>query len=178
MASITLDERDLLTRANDLHTVFAPLRKGRKRLAIRRANSAGGTVALAASDLAVGWLSYRDASFRTSVETLRGRYFELWRTVGRTKLLLDRAYFTLERIQQASHTFDEILCVHTDPGDIEEYKQGPHLHVTCAEQPIPHCHFPLDLGSLHTVLKDCASLTTAMQRAIRVVATDVLPKFR
>lgn len=179
MASITLTEGDLVTRANDLHTIFAPLRIGRERLALRRANgNPGGTIALAASDSAAGQLDYREASFRTSVDVLRGKYFELWRTLGGTTLVLDRAYFTLERVQQASNSFPEILCLHTDPGDKEEYKQGPHLHVTCAEQPIPHCHFPLELGFLHLVLQDCSALTTAMERAIRVIATDVLPRFK
>jgi hypothetical protein len=70
-----------------------------------------------------------------------------------------------------------VLCLHTDPGDAEVFKQGPHLHVSCAEDPIPHCHFPLDLGSLNMVLKDCDSLTLALQRAIGAIAKEVIREF-
>jgi hypothetical protein len=93
-------------------------------------------------------------------------------------LVLDRAYFTLLEIAPKTREFRELLCIHTDPGDSDELKQGPHLHVSCALDPIAHCHFPLDLGFLQEVLKDCDSLTAAMRRAIAVVGRDVLPRFK
>jgi hypothetical protein len=178
MASISLQERELVSRQNSLHKIFAPLRRGKDRLAMGFANnSAGGTKILVAREQPISSRPYRDESFRTSATALRCSYFELWRVAPSNSLVLDRAYFTLLRVKQASTAFDEILCLHTDPGDHEEFKQGPHLHVSCAEHPIPHCHFPLDLGSLAVVLKNCEALTDAMERAIRVIAEDVLPRF-
>jgi hypothetical protein len=176
MASITLSERDLVTRQNSLHVIFAALRNGKKRVAFGIAkDSPGGTQVLVAKDHNNGRSPYRDESFQTSVKALRCKYFEMWQVTGGDKLLLNRAYFTLLRVNDASRSFDELLCIHTDPADAEVFKQGPHLHVTCAKDPIPHCHFPLELGALEMALKDCDALTSAMRRAIGVVAKEVIP---
>ena len=178
MASITLPERSLHTRANTLHELFAPLRAGKSRVAIGPAkDSPGGTIALVATDARTSGLRYREGSFSTSAQVLRCRYFELWRGSSGRELALDRAYFTLLKILPATHDFQELLCIHTDPADKNNLKRGPHLHVSCAPDPLPHCHFPLEFGFLEAVLRDCGSLTSAMQRAIGLVARDVLPKF-
>ncbi len=178
MGRITLSEQDLHARPNQLHAVFSPLRGQRERVALRFANDGpGGAKALVATDQKTGRLRYREEMFRTSVNTLRCKYFELWTVANGRELCLERAYFTLLRVAQSTRTFDEVLCLHTDPTDADEFKQGPHLHVKCAEDPISHCHFPLDLGWLEMVLTDCSTLTQAMERAIGVVAKDVLPRF-
>ena len=178
MAYITLTEHDLVTRSNRLYKLFSPLRGDRKRVALQRTNGvSGGFLALAASDMASDRLNYREAYFHTSVEALRCRYFELWSTSGGGSLILNRAYFTLVQVDRTAQVFRDILCLHTDPGGENRYKQGPHLHISCAEQPIPHCHFPLDLGCLDIVLENCDALTDAMQRAIQIVATDVLHRY-
>jgi len=92
-------------------------------------------------------------------------------------MALDRAYFTLLEVVPGAHEFRDLLCIHTDPADALDLKQGPHLHISCAPDPMSHCHFPLEFGFLNTVLEDCNSLTAAMQRAIHIVAIDVLPAF-
>jgi hypothetical protein len=178
MTTITLPERELVSRANSLHKIFMPLREQRDRIAFDFAKgSPGGTKVLVATDQAQGSRPRKGESFRTSVKSLRCNYSEEWRVVEHDTFALHHAYFTLLRVKQSSTEFDEILCLHTDPGDDAEFKKGPHLHVSCAEQPIPHCHFPLDLGSLPTVLKDSDALTSAIARAIRVVAEEVVPRF-
>jgi hypothetical protein len=179
MGSITLPERNLRERLNTLHELFAPLRNGRQRVACRFASGCpSGTAALVATDDTVGAGSYRGVSFRTSVKVLRCSYFELWRGPARGSYTLDRAYFTLVEVVRATHEYSDLLCIHTDPGDENNLKQGPHLHVSCAPDPIRHCHFPLEFGFLETVLTDCGSLSLAMQRAIEVIARDVLPRFK
>lgn len=178
VASITLHERDLVRRTNELHTVFAPLRVGRERVSIGFAkDSPGGTIVLVVRDKTLGRSGYRQESFRTSVDALRCQYFELWRASTGGKRVLNRAYFTLLEVVVDSHEFRELLCIHTDPTDEDELKQGPHLHVKRASEPIPHCHFPLEFGFLAQVLKNCDSLTKAMGRAISVIGRDVLPRY-
>ena len=133
MPSITLLERDLIERSDALHEMFAPLRRGKPRIAIGFAkDSPGGTRALVATDGNVAFLRYRDESFRTSTRLLRCQYFELWRSSTRDKLALDRAYFTLLRVEQREHLYQELLCIHADPTDKNDLKQGPHLHMSCA----------------------------------------------
>jgi len=179
MASITLSEQDLSDRRNSLHSMFAPLRGEKPRVALGFAtDSPRGTRALVVTDEKTAGLRYREESFRTSVAALRCRYYELWRTRPGGNLALYRAYFTVVEVVPTTTEFPQLLGVHTDPTDNDDLKQGPHLHVFRAPQPIPHCHFPLDYGFLQTVLEDCDSLTAAMRRAIAVVARDVLPRFK
>lgn len=178
MAAIVLSERDLMARTNSLHSVFAPLREGRARVALGRASdSPGGATAIVAADESASNLRYRGESFRTSVPALRCRYFELWRSASNGKLVLDRAYFTLLKVVPASSAFSELLALHADPGDEVDLKQGPHLHLSCAPEPFPHCHFPMEFGFLKMVLRDADSLTSAIERSIGVIARDVLPRF-
>ena len=179
MAAIKLAERELQARSNTLHVLFAALRDGKPRVAVGFGKGApGGATVLVAKDGQQSAKPYRDESFRTSVETIRCRYFELWRSSGDNFVILDRAYFTLLEVVPEDREFRDVLCIHTDPADVNDLKQGPHLHMTCAPGPVSHCHFPLEFGFLNAVLKDCDSLTAAMQRAISVVAIDVLPAYR
>jgi len=179
MGLITLPEAALHTRSNMLHALFTPLREGKPRVAIGFAyDNPGNTMALVATDEKAGALHYRDESFRTSMDVLRCRYYELWQIAARGDLALDRAYFTLLEVVRATHDFRDLLCIHTDPDDSNDLKQGPHLHLSCAPDPMGRCHFPLEFGCLKAVLKDCDSLTKAMQRAISVVAREVLPRFK
>jgi hypothetical protein len=179
MAAIRLPERDVEGRRNSLHAVFAPLRRPEHRLAFgRAADTPGGSIAIVAHDAKSGPLRYRDERFSTKVGALTCSYFELWRGVGgQDNLVLDRAYFTLFKTSPESRETSEVLCLHSDPGDENDLKRGPHLHLSCAPDPIPHCHFPLEFGFLEAVLKDVDALTSAMRRSIAVVAREVLPRF-
>ncbi len=179
MASITLSERDLNVRRNALHELFTPLRAGYSRVAIEFAKDRpGGMIKLVATDRKASEFHSGDAGFRTKNATLRCRYFELWQGTLKDRLSLYRAYFTLLLVDPETRSLPELLCIHTDPSDADDLKQGPHLHISCARDPIPHCHFPLEFGFLTDVLKDPQSLTSAMQRAISLVARDVLPRFK
>jgi len=178
MALITVPERNLRQRSNTLHEMFIPLREGDSRVAVRYARSGpGGAIRLVATDEKTGGSIRTEESFRTSIQGLRCRYYESWRASAGDTFTLERAYFTLLAILPAAHKYDELLCIHTDPADTDDLKQGPHLHISCAPDPMRHCHFPLAFGFLEVVLRDCDTLTRAMQRAIRVVARDVLPRY-
>ena len=101
MASITLLERDLITRQNELHAIFTPLRERGRRVAFRFANdSPGRAKALVATDQRAGILRYRDAMFQTSVKILRSSTLNCGGKRRPEKLILDRAYFTLLRVDQ------------------------------------------------------------------------------
>lgn len=55
VAWITLHERDLVQRSNELHRIFGPLRVGRERVSIGFAkDSPGGAIVLVAHDMTFG----------------------------------------------------------------------------------------------------------------------------
>lgn len=147
-------------------------------MAIRSAaDSPRGTTALVATDEKTDAARYRGESFRTSAPALRCSYFELWQGPAGDDWALDRAYFTLLEVVPATRDYRDLLCIHADPAEDNDFKRGPHLHLSCAPDPMHRCHFPLEFGFLKIVLKDCDSLTEAMKRAIDIVARDVLPRF-
>jgi hypothetical protein len=134
-------------------------------------------IALVATDEETDVVHYLDASFRTSAVALRCNYHELWQGPARDYWSLNRAYFTLLEVVPALPNYQPLLCIHADPVEDSDFKQGPHLHMSCAPDPMHRCHFPLEFGFLKTVLRDCESLTDAIKRAIEIVAGDVLPRF-
>lgn len=178
MPSITLSTKSLCERSDELHELFIPLRGPKSRLAIRSAtDSPRGTTALVAMDETTDAVHYLSESFRSSVPGLRCSYYELWQGTASDNWVLNRAYFALLRVVPATRDYRDLLCIHADPAEDNDLKRGPHLHVSCAPDPLHRCHFPLEFGFLKMVLKDCNSLTHAMKRAIDIVARDVLPRF-
>ncbi|HEY0556722.1 MAG TPA: hypothetical protein VGG20_20870 [Thermoanaerobaculia bacterium] len=107
-------------------------------------------------------------------------YFEAWKSVEDSGLwTLFQAYFSLYQTVRSAHSEREILAIHCDP--LEEaraphalYKQGPHLHVKLAEDPIPHAHFALNRGHLPDVLSSVGSISSAMEMALIMVREQVL----
>lgn len=178
MARLVLPEHEIASRMNSLHVVFAPLRDGRRRLAFGRATGTpGGTVGIVAHEQKGSRLSYRSERFGTKVKALTSSYFELWRGHQAGTLYLDRAYFALYTTTPGTHRATELICLHTDPDDGDEFKRLPHLHFKCATEPIPHCHFPLELGFHDVVVKDVGELTSAMARAVGILAKEVVSRF-
>ena len=114
---------------------------------------------------------------------MRAGYFELYSPLkSGPEFVLVQAYLTLFLIDSENHTYTEILCIHSDPATVASdknatFKQGPHLHVTCAQSPIPRCHFPLELANLSDSLRSIDSLTIAMGRAVQILSKEVLPLY-
>jgi hypothetical protein len=178
MPSLTLSTKSLRERSDKLHELFIPLRGSKPRVAIRSAtDSPRGMTALVAMDEKAGAVRYLSESFRSSAPALRCSYYELWRGPAGDDWALNRAYFTLLGVAPPARHYDALLCIHADPADDNDLKRGPHLHVSCAPDPLHRCHFPLEFGFLDKILRDCGSLTDAMKRAIDIVARDVLPRF-
>lgn len=184
----------LYGRANDVCSMLDPLleRKG-PRIACRYVGGGGDVTLIAFS----GPEPVTDSSelwrFRTHVPALRGAYHERWRPVNekRKRYYLDRAYLHLytRTYVQGQITEKELLLLHCDPNepgvttDSNElshwkYKRGPHLHISVAEQPIPHSHFALNACHLNSILSSVASLSEALEVAIKMLEDQVLQLYK
>jgi hypothetical protein len=99
-------------------------------------------------------ISYRDWRFKTKHDDLRGNYYEIWKPndVKQDEWYLFRAYLTIYKIERISITEimeRNIIALHCDPDEGErephaKYKQGPHLHILAADDPLPHAHISLN----------------------------------
>ncbi len=97
--------------------------------------------------------------------------------MGRSFELL-QAYLHLFRLGSAAGELVEVLALHTEPSVSHRYKKGPHFHVVEAADPLPHCHFPLNLDRLSEVTSSMDSLDEAIRSAIGVVTDEVLERYR
>lgn len=125
---------------------------------------------------------YRDWRFATVLPNYRGMYFELWRpsgAKGEEFWYLYQAYLSIYQIERSMQTETELLCLHCDPNEPDNaphaiYKQGPHLHINVAANPIPHAHIALNRGHLKDVLSSVNDLTKALGLAVQMLREEIL----
>lgn len=185
-----LDFDTLLHRVNQVGRILDPLRGGKgRRLACKSVPSSNCITLVTFSgpdsvtELAGQW------RFTTHVPLMHGSYQERWCPVNekRKRYYLERAYLHLYLTTQmeGEATEKEILALHCDPNEADEppdwtgvkhskYKRGPHLHISTAEDPIPHSHFALNACHLESVLSSVESLTKAMGYAVQMLEDQVL----
>jgi hypothetical protein len=129
-------------------------------------------------------LSPTEWRFTTFVRGVRGAYYERWVPVDqkRKKYGLERAYLHLYRRDRDEDSEREFLALHCDPNEPDDtgsqrhavYKRGPHIHVTAAQQPLPHSHFALNRSHLSDVLASVANLSAAVQSGVVMIRDQVL----
>src|SRR5207247_322532 len=110
-----------------------------------------------------------------------GMYFEVWHRSDSDVLILHQAYLHIYRTNMLDIDEEEILCLHCDPDlpDNErhaQYRQGPHLHVRKAVDPIPHAHLALTLHREHLeqTLASADSLTQTLMLAVEMLSREIL----
>lgn len=185
-----LDVEALLHRVNQVGRILDPLRGGKGRRFACKSVSSGNAITLitfsgpdSVTELADQW------RFITHVPSMNGSYQERWCPVNekRKRYYLERAYLHLYVTTQAEGEMKEkeILALHCDPNEAAEpsgwpglihskYKRGPHLHISTAEQPMPHSHFALNACHLEWVLGSVETLTKAIQVAVQMLEDQVL----
>ena len=121
---------------------------------------------------------YRNWRFATLASDYRGMYFEGWKVDGKS-LYLERAYLSIFRTDREAHKEIEYVCLHCDPAEPDDaphalYKQGPHLHIKLAEQPIPHSHIALALTNVKDVMSTIASMDNAIKKSLQMIKDQFL----
>ena len=177
MTSPQIRINELVNRVQDIIALLAPLRQTGLSVAcnICRYQYFGCKV-VAAHEGFKNAENFNDWYFRTFVGQIWCQYYELWKPFnGFSKLTLNRAYLNVVIENKETRSFDKLVSIHCEPYYIADtrqsrYKRGPHLHVQKAENPIPKCHFPLNLAELDKVL----SSKKKYHRCIKEFYTDNL----
>lgn len=182
MANIQINDRDLRKRIREIQDFLPPLRAGKQVPCQFYQYSVSGGRVIAAHGGDPSGSDYLEWKFRSFAKPIWCQYYEIWKPKNNNFLHLIRAYLHIYQSDPTSHSLKEILCIHCDPDDesdepIRTFKQGPHLHVKAAREPLPKCHFPLNLDNLNRVLSSRRSLTQAFEQAINVVCKEVLKRY-
>lgn len=118
--------------------------------------------------------------FTTRIAGIRASYHEIWLPTDfrQKSFFLDRAYLHLF-IRRDERIEEEILALHCDPNEPASskhyrYKAGPHIHMTTAEDPLPHTHIALNASDFDRVLRSVADLMASLEVAISMVNDQVL----
>jgi hypothetical protein len=189
MATVELIEEDLFAhRPRDIGGMLAELQGRQVACQASVGLVSGGRIFAAHSGRTNPKSHYSQWRFRTVSRDIECQYYELWKPSGQSRVMfLDRAYLHVYRIDRAERRARQLVCIHTDPYAISStvtspYKQGLHLHVTEASDPIPKCHFPIILSHsdhhLDELLSSSQNLTTAFGRAATMIRYELVERFR
>lgn len=126
---------------------------------------------------------YRSWRFKTIKDDLRANYFEIWRPSDpeQSNWYLFRAYLTIFAVNQVTRTEKELVALHCDPDEPDDaphakYKQGPHLHMLWAADPLQHSHIALNSSRYlqNGVLASFQNLSDHFDEAVKLISEQVI----
>lgn len=123
---------------------------------------------------------FREWRFDTEISNITCSYHEMWEPIEKGNYFLFRAYFHIYKDGK------EYLLLHCDPNEVENpaalnqylYKRSPHLHVSVAEQPIPHSHIALNNSTLEHVLSSIDNFNQVMKTHIEMMKLEFIDKLK
>lgn len=185
MISIRLAVANLVPgRCSQVQSLLRPLRPRRNPVPCTFLISGSPTVkVIAAATPNQRHVAVGDLWFPSYVRKIHFRYHEAWRPLyTKEQWELTHVHLHLAYQEVGADLFVPILGLHCHPKSQEReplnsYRVGPHLHIEKAEQPLPNCHFPLNLGHLGQVLESVDSLTDALKTAIGVICEEVVRRY-
>ena len=126
----------------------------------------------------------REWRFPSLVSSIHCRYMERWLWVDATQrsLRLRHAYFHLDHHRGPEEVPREILAFHweplpTGPGDAHNNRlRRPHLHITCAREPLGHAHFGTTLTVPPESQSDPEYLDRLLEEVFAMVEIEVLDR--
>ena len=126
----------------------------------------------------------RDWRFPSLVNSIQCRYMERWLPIdGQYSLLrLRHAYFHLDHHSGPDNPPEEIFAFHWEPlADVVEDGDGgylgkPHLHITCAREPVGHAHFGTTLTVDADRQSDTDYLNELLEEVFKMVQIEVLER--
>lgn len=106
---------------------------------------------------------------------IRAQYYEVW-APGESdrEWELVKAYLHLYLRGPTPEIRTELLALHSDPQENHKYKSGPHLHVSCAADPMHKCHFALNLDRLTDIKSNIREFDSTVSGTISMLADEVL----
>lgn len=176
-------EQELIGRGDQIRKLVQPL-VGKGRVAFGRITTRQSVLFGAFSGSRPD-LPIDEWRFTTFVPSIRGAYYERWIPVDERakRYSLELAYLHLYEQLATSRSERQFLALHCDPNEPDaaphaRYKQGPHVHVVSAPQPLPHSHFALNLANLPQVLSSMIQLHAAFSTAVMMLQDQVLQVYK
>lgn len=143
--------------------------------------SISGTVLIGLSDKVESGNDFNSWRFKTSAKNYSAMYHERWILDKKDVYFLERAYFHLYKNDSETLVEKEYILLHCDASEPigtphSEYKQSPHLHIECAEHPIPKAHIALFNGQTEEVLSDLKSFNQAIAHSMSMINSQIISK--
>ena len=178
MYRLTEREQNLRRRVGTIQRILGSMRAKELPVAVRDVPTAGMQRIFAAFDKNYVNGSYDEWIFRTNIRRIYASYYERWQPDDAPhRWVLERAYLSVRLAGHPGEDPMSLVCIHCDPLDrtyaYPRVKQGPHLHVDCAEDPLPHCHFALNYCHLTDTLKSVDSLGQALMSLVDMLANEL-----
>ncbi|MBI4284184.1 MAG: hypothetical protein HY663_06925 [Chloroflexi bacterium] len=179
MPLVKLTEDEVASRGSNISSILVPLSRIPSGPAWGRRGGSNGEIIIGMHEGSPSKSDFRDWRFATPTPKFWANYYEIWSLVDekRRQFCLEKAYLTIYKDEK------EFLSLHCDPNGIGVeateraiYQNGPHLHVKCAESPIPKAHLALTGVHLDKTLADAATLTKTLEWGIQMIRDEVLDR--
>ena len=166
-------------RGRQVIDLLKPIANNSSRIQFANRSIGGRSFIIAVSDSVETGNEFKSWRFKTYVPNFHAMYFEAWAPLEEDIYFLERAYFHIYKTKQTRLEEEEYILLHCDVSESDnvdhaKYKQGPHLHISSAEQPLPHSHFALNNCDLEITLSSLENLTLALKKAIEMLDNQVL----
>lgn len=179
MPVVQLSEDEVAKRGRTISRFLRPLSRIPSGPASQRRGGSHGEIIIGVHEGSLLESDFTYWRFATTTPGFWANYYEIWSLVTgkRRQFYLEKAYLTIYKYDS------EFLCLHCDPNLTQTeatekviYKKGPHLHIECADKPIPKAHLALNGVYLSSVLNSTANLTRALQWSIQMIRDEVLDR--
>jgi hypothetical protein len=169
MSRIKLKSRTVVSRPNTLSKMFCLLTGARRPFAYGPSSS--GLIIYSGDGRPTPAVS----QVATKADHVFLNYYEIWsETQTPTELFLDRCYLHINRLSLDRIDHDPLLALHSDldcvaPTIENNYKRGPHIHLTAGDHPFHHSHIALSLNDLDETCGDLENLMRSLERNLDMI---------
>ena len=171
---------DLSTnRHKSIGKSLKPIAKNLERIFLCNRSIGSRYFVIGASDRNETGNDYSDWRFKTKLDKYDGMYYERWLHFEKNIYFLERIYFHLYELDLEKTTIKEFVLLHCDSAepvstDHSKYKRSPHLHISCAPQPIPHAHIALNNYDLDVISESLNNLDKAIRKSIEMIEDQII----
>jgi len=179
MPLIITDPSTLNKRRQRVQKIFEPLAKTNR---VDVFFHSGANKAVIGLGLDTYGSDLRRARYPSRYDRIYVNYFEIWiaQEAGET-FFLEKSCMHLDTPYPDGTGDEEVLALHCDPSldgkDPESiFKRGPHLLLSGNRRDIKKSHIALCLTNLESSISSIDSLSTALDKSVSMIDSELLPR--
>lgn len=178
MYKILVDQKSLYKRGNSLNSLLRPIRSNNSPFAWKIVTGVNQIVIATREKNVTS--DFRDWRINTFHSNLKANYFEVWRSEKNNLWCMEKCYLNFFYLNRSTQNESEYICIHADPLEINYthliYKQSIHIHISKAEDPIPHGHLAIGHQFLSSIYASEQTFFSHFKEYLQLIVHEILSK--